>query len=342
MTTDGARGAPAPRKRDRPAEASAPLAKAKVLVAFARAKAPSAGQLLRGAEFPLRAPTVPSGVQPPKPTPRTGVHYDTDWARTPTARAARRALVAGVMRPLSTAIADPELAGTDRLDNLDGPVIFAANHHSHLDTPLLLSSLPARFRNKVFAAAAADYFFGNRVTGAASALALNAIPLERTKINRSSAEQAADLLDEGWSMLIFPEGGRSPDGWGQPFKGGAAYLAVRCGVPVVPVHIRGTDRLFPKGAKRPRRGSTLITFGKPLRPGPDDDSRHFGPVIEAAVAALGDEATTDWYSARRRAHASQTPPLTGPDDQSWLRSWDLGDRKPLHRGKRTRAERQWP
>ena len=52
-------------------------------------------------------------------------------------------------------------------------------------------------------------------------------------------------------MLIFPEGGRSPDGWGQPFRGGAAYLSNRCDVPVVPVHLEGTGRILRKGAKRP-------------------------------------------------------------------------------------------
>jgi 1-acyl-sn-glycerol-3-phosphate acyltransferase len=329
-------------KRTRPAEASAPLTKAKVLVAFARTQLPSAPQLLKRVEFPLRAPTVPGTVEPLPPERRTGVDYDTDWARTPVARAARRALLEGVVRPLSSAIADPEITGLDRIDGLECPVIFTANHHSHLDTPLLLSALPSRFRHRVFAAAAADYFFANRVSGAASALALNAIPMERTKINRSSADQSAELLDDGWSMVIFPEGGRSPDGWGQPFKGGAAYLAVRCGVPVVPVHIQGTDRLLPKGAKRIRTGSTQVTFGDPLVPGPDDDSRHFGPRIEAAVAALADEASTDWWSARQRLHAGATPSLGGPEHNSWRRAWDLGKRDPQRRGRRPRNERSWP
>ena len=329
-------------KRTRPPEASAPLTKAKVLVAFARQQLPSAPQLLKRVEFPLRAPTVPGTVEPLPPERRTGVDYDTDWARTPVARAARRALLEAVVRPLSSAIADPEVTGLDRIEGLEGPVIFTANLHSHLDTPLLLSALPGRFRHRVFAAAAADYFFGNRVSGAASAFALNAIPMERTKINRSSADQSADLLDDGWSMVIFPEGGRSPDGWGQPFKGGAAYLAVRCGVPVVPVHIQGTDRLLPKGTKRIRTGSTQITFGTPLQPGPEDDSRHFGPRIEDAVAALADEASTDWWSARQRLHAGSTPSLSGPDGDSWRRSWDLGKRDPQRRGRRPRHERSWP
>ena len=74
---------------------------------------------------------------------------------------------------------------------------------------------------------------GNRITATLSALVIGAIPIERTKVTRRSADQAAELIDDGWSILIFPEGGRSPDGWGQPFRGGAAYLALRCGVPVM-------------------------------------------------------------------------------------------------------------
>lgn len=331
----------APRHK-RPSEASARLTKAKVLVAFARRQLPNPSAALNRLEFPLRAPSVPGGVEPLPPTRRTGADYETDWARRPAARVARRALTDAVVRPLAMGIADPEVAGLDRIDGLSGPVIFTANHHSHLDTPLLIGALPSRFRHKVFAAAAADYFFGNRVTGAASALVLNAIPMERTRISRRSADESAELLDDGWSMVIFPEGGRSPDGWGQPFKGGAAYLAVRCAVPVVPVHIHGTDRLFPKGAKRPRLGSTRLTFGTPLHPRDGEDSRHLGPRIEAAVATLADEVGTDWYAARRRFHDGDTPSLTGPDSGSWRRTWQLGERKPLHRSHRSGRERVWP
>ena len=251
-------------------------------------------------------------------------------------------LLDGVIRPTAKALADPDIRGLDLLDGLEGPVIFTANHHSHLDTPLLLGALPARFRHKVFAVAAADYFFGNRVSSAASALLLNAVPMERSRVSRRSADESADLLHEGWSMLIFPEGGRSPDGWGQPFKGGAAYLALRCDVPVVPIHVRGTDRLLPKGSKRLSTGSTQVTFGPPIRPAEGVDSRRFGQVIEDAVAALADEATSDWYSARRRLHDGATPALTGPDADSWRRAWQLGPRTPLHRRRRARNERHWP
>jgi len=291
--------------------------------------------------FPFSAPTVPGGVEVPDRKPRSGSNYDTEWARRYPARMARAALVEAVARPAVQALARPQLHGLDRLDPLveaGEPVIFAANHHSHVDTPLLACSVPEPWRHRLFVAAAADYFFRTRMTSVLSALVIGAIPIDRSRVSRRSADRAADLIDEGWSMLIFPEGGRSPDGWGQPFRGGAAYLSLRCGVPVVPVHLEGTGRILRKGRKLPTPATARVTFGAPLAPAPGDDARRFGATLERAVAALADEATTDWWQARRRAHAGESPALTGPDAPAWRRAWALGD--PDRR--RTRQRRRWP
>jgi 1-acyl-sn-glycerol-3-phosphate acyltransferase len=302
--------------------------------------------LLRRRSFPFVAPTVPRGVEPPAEKGRTGLDYETEWARQKPARVARAVVLDAVLRPSVAALAAPERRGLDRLaDLLDAdpvpPVIFAANHHSHLDTPLVLTSLPGAWRDNVFVAAAADYFFRNRVTGAVSALVLNAIPIERTRVNRRSADDAAALIEQGWSLLIFPEGGRSPDGWGQPFRGGAAYLSLRCGVPVVPIYLDGTGRILGKGMKLPKASRTVITFGSPLWPAPGEDSRRLAARIEAEVAALADETLTDWYSARRRAARGETPPLTGPDAPTWRRAWALGDGGRDRLARRRRRPR-WP
>ena len=296
----------------------------------------SALDALRRRGFPYRAPPVPTGVEPPDRKGRTGADYDTDWARRYPARLARVGIVEAALRPAISLLAAPTRRGTDRLDGHEGPLIFAANHHSHLDTPLMLTSIPEPWRHRLVVGAAADYFFGNLVTGTISALAIGAIPIERSRVTRRSADQAAELLDDGWSFLIFPEGGRSPDGWGQPFRGGAAYLALRCEVPVVPVHLAGTDRILPKGRNTPRPGTTTVTFGAPISPDEDEDSRRFGARIERSVAALGDEQATDWWQARRRAHAEATPTLEGPDLPSWRRSWQL------ERDQRRRRRPRWP
>lgn len=294
--------------------------------------------------FPYSRATRPSSVEQLPPRRRTGVDYDTGWARSFVARMVRLGLLEAVVAPSVQVLAAPHRRGLDRLRDLQRaeppqPVIFAANHHSHVDTPLLLSSVPEPWRHRTFVGAAADYFFTNRVTSTLSALVLNAVPIERTRVSRRSADDAAALIADGWSMVIFPEGGRSPDGWGQPFRGGAAYLALRCGVPVVPVHLEGTGRILRKGRTRPARSTTRVTFGEPMWPAEGEDSRKFGARIERAVAVLADEVGSDWYQARLRAHRGETPPLSGPDAPSWRRAWALGDRGPRRRRARRKS---WP
>jgi 1-acyl-sn-glycerol-3-phosphate acyltransferase len=301
-------------------------------------------------EFPLAAPSVPSSVEPPPSKDRYGVDYDTEWARNMPSRWTRAVLLDNVLQPVVRVVAKPERRGLDRLadlrarwedDDVVEPVIFAANHHSHLDSALIITSLPEPWRNKVFVGAAADYFFTNRVSSAASALALNAIPIEREGVSRRSVGQAEALLAEGWSLILFPEGGRSPDGWGQAHKPGAAWLAERSGAAVVPIHIAGTGRILAKGAKKLTPGRTIVTFGRPMRcdeHGDGEDARGFAVRIESAIDALADESHGDWYAARTRAHAGATTKLAGPELASWRRAWALGDRK----GRLTPPKRRWP
>ncbi|MGH9096670.1 MAG: lysophospholipid acyltransferase family protein [Acidimicrobiales bacterium] len=278
--------------------------------------------------FPLAAPSWPESVPRPAPEHDLGVDYDTDWSRKYLVRLVRAMLLDNVTRPLARVIADPLVRGDEYLTTLEAPVIFAANHTSHIDTPLLMSCLPIRFRHRTVVAAAADYFFDRRWKADLFAFSLAAIPIERNKVNRRSAQLAADLVEDGWNLIIFPEGGRSPDGWGQIYRGGAAYLSVRTGRPVVPVHLQGTGRVLPKGGKGVRRTRTTVTFGTPLVPDEGEDARRFGVRIEAAVATLADETVTDWWTARRRAVMGTTPPLQGPEVAAWRRSWALPEATP--------------
>ncbi len=165
---------------------------------------------------------------------------------------------------------------------------------------------------------------------------MGAFPIDRSTAGRASADRAATMIDDGNCLLIFPEGGRSPDGWGQSFKGGAAYLAIRCGVPVVPVYIAGTGKIWRKGQSRPRPGQASVLFGKPIRAAEGETTRRLNARIEAGVTTLGDELSTDWWQARQRFHADGPPSLTGPDAASWRRQWALGDRT------RRRRKPTWP
>lgn len=293
--------------------------------------------------FPYRKPTVPRGVEVPDEPSRLGADYDTDWARRPLAKAARTAIHRGPLQVAVKAIADPEVLGTDRLADLARldddapPLIFAPNHYSHLDTLVMSVAVPEPWRGKLMVAAAADYFFDTPTKAALAAWAYGAVPMERRKVSRRSADRAAALLDAGWSVLIFPEGGRSPDGWGQEHKGGAAYLGVRCGVPIVPIHLDGTGRVLPKGSSRPEPARVTINLGTPLRAAEGEDARALAVRVESAIAELADETETDWWTARRRAHAAATPSLRGPEHDTWRRDWSSPDRRPGRSG-----PRRWP
>jgi 1-acyl-sn-glycerol-3-phosphate acyltransferase len=291
--------------------------------------------------FPLAAPTWPGSVPRPAPDPELGVHYDTAWSRRYPVRLARAMVLDNVTRPLARAVASPRLQGEEGLVGLDSPVIFAANHASHIDTPLLLACLPLRFRHRTVVAAAADYFFDRRWKADMFSFLLGAIPIERTKVNRRSADLAAELLADDWNLVIFPEGGRSPDGWAQDFRGGAAYLASRTGRPVVPVHLDGTRHILPKGGGRLQRSRTTVTFGTPLWPGEGEDARQFSARIEMSVAALANESTTDWWTARKAAAKGETPSLQGPDVAPWRRSWAL-DSAPEHAVALDSEGNDWP
>ncbi|HEX7166723.1 MAG TPA: lysophospholipid acyltransferase family protein [Acidimicrobiales bacterium] len=288
--------------------------------------------------FPWTAPTWPSTVDRPPAERTTGVDFDTEWARRYPTRLARALVVDWAGRAIVGALASPRVNGEDRLAGVEGPVLFAANHASHLDTPLLLTALPDRFRHRTVVAAGADYFFDRRWKGYLWAFAINAIPIERTRPSVRSMRLAIQVLRDGWSLVIFPEGGRSPHGWAQEHRSGAAYLAIREGLPVVPVHLEGTRRVLRKGSGRVRPSTTTVTFGGPMRPLDGEDPRDFAVRIEREVAVLADEQATDWWSARRRAAAGATPPLTGPDAAMWRRYWSLGE------GRRPRRPRtpSWP
>jgi 1-acyl-sn-glycerol-3-phosphate acyltransferase len=303
---------------------------------------------VRALGFPYRKPTRPRGVVVPAEPSRLGADFDTAWARRGPARVARRAITAGPLQAMVKAVANPEVVGLDRLADLleHDPVpavIFAPNHHSHVDTPLVISAVPAEFRRKLVVAAAADYFFDKRLKGTMAALALNAFPIEREVTTRKSSDELRRLVDTGWSLVIYPEGGRSPDGWGQDFKGGAAYLAGRTGAPVVPVFIDGTGSIWGKGMKRPKPGDTKVVFGAPLYPAEGESTRRFNARIEAAVTRLGDEALTDYWTAARRSATATSPRLTGPEHTSWQRQWALAEHRRLGAaGKRRRQKRRWP
>ena len=245
-------------------------------------------------------------------------------------------------------LARPEVYGADRLEDLrlrdePPPLIFAPTHHSHLDTPLSIISIPEPWRSKLVVAAAADFFFDARWKGIIAALSLNAIPIDREVTGRKTSDQLKRLIEDGWSLVIYPEGGRSPDGWGQEFKGGAAYLSSRTGAAVVPMFIDGSGAIYGKGMKRPKPGKTKVVFGSPLEPVEGESTRRFNAESRPPSRR---SATRHSPISGRRADVGPTgtnPKLTGPDYNGWRRQWALAEHRKLGKaGMRRRQKRRWP
>jgi len=248
--------------------------------------------------------------------------FETAWSRTRAGRAAREVAQKAALEPVFRSQVRSRVEGLDALTGLDGPVIFVANHASHLDTPLILLSLPHQWRRRTAVAAAADYFFDTWWRAVSASVVFNAVPIDRR--GGSLASTPGELLDDGWSLVIFPEGTRTHDGWVGRFQSGAAYLAVRHGVPVVPIAHRGTFVAMPRGQGWPGRGRRHLTirFGDPLRPSAEDTARTFAPRIRDAVAALLDEDSSTWWEARRRRATGTTPDPAGPQVAPWRRVWE--------------------
>jgi 1-acyl-sn-glycerol-3-phosphate acyltransferase len=269
-----------------------------------------------------RRPLVPRDAEPWAP-PREPKEFPTAWARTPAARAAREAILRFGFKPLVWTETDPSVEGLDHLDDLSPPVMFVANHASHMDTPLVLCALPRPWRERTAVAAAADYFFDVKWRAATTALVFNTFPIHRTGGSRATAT-ARNLVSEGWNLVVFPEGTRSRDGWMGRWRHGAARLCLEFGIPAVPIALRGTFAAMPRGRNWPVPGrpSISVRFGPPLHPQPDEDFRSMSRRMQRGLARLWDEDASTWWESLGRAARSETPLPTGPGGPRWLRVWE--------------------
>lgn len=148
------------------------------------------------------------------------------------------------------------------------PVIVASNHASNIDPPLIGGIFPRRLRYL-----AKESLFRNPALGFLIT-SLGAIPVTREDRQRAGVvlKLLLDQLGRGESVLLFPEGSRSKDGGLQPLEGGAAFLSIKSGVPILPVYIRGSHDVCPPGSSFPRPCKLHVRFSAPLFPSPDAGS----------------------------------------------------------------------
>lgn len=201
----------------------------------------------------------------PEETPAAGSEPTTRTSDSPHRAGATYAFGRAVIGALARMIYRPRIEGRDRVP-LEGPVIFASNHLSFIDS----IAIPVAAPRPVHFLAKSSYFEGTGVKGAAMRTffqSIGAIPVRRGagQAALDALDQQRRLLDEGLAVALYPEGTRSTDGRLYKGRTGAAFLALQTGAPVVPVGLIGTDKAMPKGAKRPSmRARITVRFGAPI------------------------------------------------------------------------------
>jgi 1-acyl-sn-glycerol-3-phosphate acyltransferase len=248
---------------------------------------------------------------------RPCAELDVPWARAAPARGLRALILHGILGPLMDLYTRRRIVGARRVAEVDGPVVFVANHSSHMDTPALLRALPKPRRGRTVVAAAADYFYRSRPVAWGVSLIFNTVPMQRYGggLGPDSSRHLDRLIARGWSLLVFAEGTRSRDGSVGRLRTGGAVLAAEHGLPIVPIHIAGTHQAMPPGRRwmrrrggrlLPRRHPVEIRFGAPIHPREDE---HRAEVMERVRQFFAESGAVTTPPAPREPAVS-TRPLT--------------------------------
>jgi 1-acyl-sn-glycerol-3-phosphate acyltransferase len=149
------------------------------------------------------------------------------------------------------------------LENIaaEGSYVFVSNHLSYMDTPVVLANIPVQFRFLAKSGLFQIPLLGTHLARAGH------IPVPRDDARaavKTMTTAAQAIRERGISLLIFPEGGRSHTGELASFKEGAAYIAIRAGVPLVPIALQGTREVLPFGSGHVRAGSVTMRIGEPI------------------------------------------------------------------------------
>lgn len=178
------------------------------------------------------------------------------------------------------------------LENIsrDGSYVFVSNHLSYMDTPVVLASIPVQFRFLAKRGLFQIPFLGWHLARAGHI----AVPRGDARAAVKTMNLAAQVArEQAISLLIFPEGGRSREGSLGEFKEGAAFIAVRAGVPLVPMCLKGTREVLPFGSGHIRSGTVVMRIGDPIptRESSDRDRAQLTAELRNRIVALLDEQT---------------------------------------------------
>lgn len=221
------------------------------------------------------------------------------WNRSWWARAIRRVALPFWLLPLTRIFAWVHRRGVENLKGVEPPAILAPNHQSLLDVPSILAALPARFRYRAAPAMRKEFFdahfhperhslrerFTNSLNYYLSALFFNTFPIpQRESGALETLRYIGDMSSQGWCLLIFPEGKMTDAGEISKFQPGVGMIASKLDVPVVPIRIRGLDKVLHQTWNFARPGRVEILFGKPIRLTGSDYLSNARQVEEAVKA----------------------------------------------------------
>ena len=228
------------------------------------------------------------------------------WNRRWPVRVIRRASQFTWILPIARLFARVQVRGLENLDHVSGPVVFAANHQSHMDVPVILSVLPGSWRARIAPAMAKEFFkahffpegfsrrrvLTNRLNYYLAAFFFNTFPLPQREAGaRQTLRYIGEVTGAGYSVLIFPEGVRTTQGEINPFRGGIGMIGSRLELPVIPVRLEGVDRVLHTRWKMAKPGRVSVTFGRPMRLS-GDNYAELAKQVEQAVRDLPTAPTT--------------------------------------------------
>jgi long-chain acyl-CoA synthetase len=201
------------------------------------------------------------------------------WNRQGWINVIRRLSLGMWILPLARIFAWIHASGLEHVRDIKGPVVFAANHQSHFDVPVILAALPGHIRKTVAPAMSKEFFkahffpeaftrrqvFIKRLNYYLAAFFFNAFPLPQREAGaRQTLRYIGEVASDGYSILIFPEGVRSQTGEMAPFMGGIGMIGSRLELPVVPVRLFGVHEILHTKSKMAKPGRVEVRFGAPL------------------------------------------------------------------------------
>jgi long-chain acyl-CoA synthetase len=238
--------------------------------------------------------------QPPELGPT--FHYPR-WAQAWPVRLVRGAAFYLLVRPAMLLLGWPRVRGRENLRAEAGPVLVVANHVTYIDPGFILAALPARLRRRLAVAMGGErlealrnptpgigFFRGllGRVQYFLVIALFHVFPLPMYGGFRKSFAFTGELVDRGWSVLIFPEGELTPDGAIAPFRAGIGLLATRLGIPVVPVRLEGLYDLRVGNKHFTSPGHIRVTIGAPIKFRETDAPEEIARELERHVKLLGE------------------------------------------------------